>query len=130
MSNYFTKLPDSFLKILFGSRGAQPSFMVAPGAHPKTQFLAPFKPKADLNYMATIAGRTASRTRKHETLVNDFARWLSRRGYEVGRNVAIDLGLLKPPVIIEAKVVGTPAKAIREAVSQLYEYRYFQVADP
>lgn len=34
-------------------------------------------------------------------------------------------------MVIEAKVIGASwAKAIREAVGQLYEYRYFKVADP
>jgi len=64
--------------------------------------------------------------------VNDFAEWLAARGLTVGSNAAIDLGLERPPVIIEAKVIhsGRWARAIREAVGQLYEYRYFQVIAP
>ena len=46
-------------------------------------------------------------------------------------NAAIDLGLEHPAVIIEAKILGTAWKwKVREAVAQLYEYRYFQVIDP
>lgn len=47
-------------------------------------------------------------------------------------NAAIDLGVEQPPVIIEAKVIRTDrwASAIREAIGQLYEYRYFQVVAP
>lgn len=33
-------------------------------------------------------------------------------------------------MILEAKVVKSWPEAIREAVGQLYEYRYFKVADP
>jgi hypothetical protein len=40
------------------------------------------------------------------------------------------LGLLDGTVIIEAKVVKSWPTAIREAVGQLYEYRYFKVTDP
>jgi hypothetical protein len=68
--------------------------------------------------------------RDHETLVNDFARWLTDLGWEVGCNAAIDIGIEEPPIIIEAKNVGTWSISIRQAVGQLYEYRYFKVADP
>jgi hypothetical protein len=74
----------------------------------------------------------ARRGRTHEALVNDFADWLTTRELAVGCNAAIDLGLEHPPVIIEAKVIraGKWAHAIREAIGQLYEYRYFQVVSP
>ena len=36
-----------------------------------------------------------------------------------------------PPLIVEVKILGSsPAVALRQAVGQLYEYRYFQVVDP
>jgi len=65
-------------------------------------------------------------------LVNDFADWLVARGLTVASNAAIDLGVEQPPVIVEAKVIRTNrwAPAIREAIGQLYEYRYFQVVAP
>jgi hypothetical protein len=68
--------------------------------------------------------------RDHETLVNDFARWLTTIGWDVGCNAAIDIGIENPPIIIEAKIVGRWSTSIRQAVGQLYEYRYFKVADP
>src|SRR5205814_393065 len=82
------------------------------------------------DYLARVQGGIRRRGRRHETLVNDFATWLGARGFTVGRNAAVDLGLANPPVVIEAKVVVTWPEAIRAAVGQLYEYRYFSVADP
>jgi hypothetical protein len=70
------------------------------------------------------------RGRTHETLVNDFSSWLIGKGFEVGRNAATDLGIVEPPVIFEAKIVANWPRAIREAVGQLYVYRYFKVVDP
>jgi hypothetical protein len=95
-------------------------------------FLRPFKPRADTDYLAQVVGGPARRGRTHETLVNDFAEWLTSRELVVGYNAAIDLGLEHPPVIIEAKVIraGRWAHAVREAIGQLYEYRYFQVVPP
>jgi hypothetical protein len=62
--------------------------------------------------------------------VNSFAEWLTADGFIVGRNAAVDLGLTDPAVVVEAKVVTTWPQSIRAAVGQLYEYRYFKVADP
>jgi hypothetical protein len=95
-------------------------------------FLRPFRDRADTNYIANVDGGSALRDRAHETLVNSFARWLTARGFLVASNAAIDLGLEQPPVIIEAKKIraGRWAPAIREAIGQLYEYRYFQVVAP
>jgi hypothetical protein len=109
------------------SRKAVREQVVDPGG-----FLSPFKPRADADYTSNVAGGPFRRSRKHETLVNDFARWLSDRGLEAASNAAIDLGLVQPPVIIEAKIIRADkwATAIREAIGQLYEYRYFQVVTP
>ena len=103
-----------------------------PGSCRPGGFLSPFKPRADADYLTNVAGGPFRRSRAHETLVNDFARWLSDRGLNAASNAAIDLGVIQPPVIIEAKIVrsGRWATAIREAVGQLYEYRYFQVVSP
>lgn len=63
--------------------------------------------------------------------MNDCADWLASKGLEPGRNAVVDLGLADPAVIMEAKVIGPSwATSIREAVGQLYEYRYFKIADP
>jgi hypothetical protein len=141
MSNYFTKLPFVFQELLFGTDGLAESELPDPPAEEgppepptsagvRAHYLRPFKRKADSQYLTRIEGGLRRRGRHHETLVNDFARWLQDRGHRVGRNAAIDLGLEEPPVIIEAKSVASWAGAIREAVGQLYEYRYFQVVSP
>jgi hypothetical protein len=92
--------------------------------------LKPFQPKADLNYVKRIAGGIQVTNRNHETLVNAFAEWLAARGLKPGRNLAIDLGLDNPPVIVEAEHVNFWPQSIREAVGQLYEYRFFRVTGP
>ncbi len=102
------------------------------GAGPRRGLLRPFTPGADADYITHVLGASYRRGRTHETLVNDFADWLAARGLTVASNAAIDLGLDQPPVIIEAKVIRAArwAQAVREAVGQLYEYRYFQVVAP
>ena len=42
----------------------------------------------------------------------------------------MDIGIENPPVIVEAKTMSSPANSIRQGVGQLYEYRFFQVANP
>jgi hypothetical protein len=105
-----------------------------PGAVWSPQPLQPFREKADDDYTVQILGGPKVRTREHETLINDFAHWLKfTHGLEPMRNAVIDLALSDPPVIVEAKHVPGPEawpQAIREAVSQLYEYRFFGVANP
>ncbi|WP_341717681.1 hypothetical protein QQG74_28225 [Micromonospora sp. FIMYZ51] len=147
MSNYFAKLPKQAVPILFGKDGlgggqveSAPTADVpaansvpldSPQADQGWAFLDPFKPKADADYFSKMVGGSARRGRRHETLVNACAKWLADNGFVPGRNAAIDLGVAELGVIIEAKVVQKSwAKAIREAVGQLYEYRYFRVADP
>jgi hypothetical protein len=97
--------------------------------------LRPFKPKADSECIARIEGGTQRRDRAHERLVNPFREWLQAHGFDPRSNMAIDIGLDDPPVVVEAKTLpfGTRQKwtrAIREAVGLLYEYRYFQVVRP
>jgi len=94
------------------------------------QFLEPFRPKSDTQYIARIIGKVQKRGRKHETLVNSFTTFLTSLGLQPGRNQAIDIGLQEPDTIIEAKVIASWAQSIRQAVGQLYEYRYFQVVSP
>jgi hypothetical protein len=149
MSNYFAHLPAAMQALVFGADGLggqepppaddelTPDDAGEPGEAPQSAarragFLFPFKPRADADYLANVLGGPAKRTRSHETLVNDFAAWLATHGHDAACSAVIDLGLTSPPVIIEAKVIraGRWAWAIREAVGQLYEYRYFQVVDP
>jgi len=127
------------LSSLFDSRQAEESLLSRtlwrPGFGRGAQLgarsgLAPFKPKADTDYVVGILGGRRRHTRRHEKLVNDCAAWLETQGLEPGRNAAVDLGVDDPSVVIEAKMIGTSwAPAIRAAVGQLYEYRHFKVAD-
>ena len=147
MSNYFAKLPRELVVMLFGADGlaehALPKLPPLPGNAPAlpedkelnvgvapASFLDPFKAKADSDYVVGLIGGEHRRTRRHEKLVNDCAAWLQKQGLEPGRNAAVDLGTSNPKVIIEAKTVHNWPLAIREAVGQLYEYRFFKVCDP
>jgi hypothetical protein len=146
MSNYFdfAKLPRDVVRELFGPDGlAEAALPIAYNAQqaaddgdvdPGTSlgsFLHPFKPKADSEYLSRIVGGRQKRSRRHERLINDCAAWLAAHGYEPMRNAAVDLGLEDPAVIIEGKTIGASwAPPVRQAVGQLYEYRYFKVASP
>lgn len=145
MSNYFAKFPSEMVAVLLGDSGlAEEALPVVvdesngQAGGPSTgavgdscAFLVPFRAKADTNYVVNVQGGRRLRSRTHERLVNSCAKWLSRNGLSPARNAAVDLGLEKPPVIIEAKVIGDSwAKSIREAVGQLYEYSYFKVSEP
>ena len=141
MSNYFAKMPAALVAELFGSDLVDDLLDIVapepeqdqPGQTRTTSaaFLAPFKPKADTEYEAFISSKREQRSRGHETLVNRCALWLEDSGYTPARNAAVDLGLMDGSVIIEAKTIGaTWATPIRQAVGQLYEYRYFNIARP
>jgi hypothetical protein len=141
LSNYFGKLPTDVVELLFGQSGLGEGETLPPPpdegpdepADPgnlRRFFLQPFKPKADEDYLVNIQGGVRRRGRHHETLVNSFSTWLGKHGFEVGCNAAIDIGIENPSVVVEAKMVKVWSKSVREAVGQLYEYRYFRVADP
>lgn len=147
MSNYFAKMPAAVVGALFGASGLDreatelPDSSEGPDEVPEPtsaniQFLNPFKAKADTEYNTVHLGGVRRHGRYHETLVNDFAKWLTTHGVAVGRNAAVDLGTETPPVAIEAKFIADPTTprhwtvAIRQAVGQLYEYRFFRVVDP
>jgi hypothetical protein len=147
MSNYFARMPRELVALLFGPDGVAGGLVpTAPdGADEADEdgdgeidvgsapggFLNPFKPKADTDYSVVVRGGRKPRTRRHEKLINDCAVWLDENGIEPARNAAVDLGSEEPSVIMEGKTIGrSVATAVRQAVSQLYEYRYFKVADP
>lgn len=140
MSNYFAKMPAAGVDILLGNgQGKKAVGDLATGSSdletsngkvPTTAFLNPFKAKADTEYLTKIVAKSQVRSRLHETLVNNCAQWLFTQGFDPARNAAIDLGLIDGSLIIEAKVVKSWPDAVRQAVGQLYEYRYFKVADP
>jgi len=138
---YFAKLPSELVVMFFGETGWADNGATPPppedglpaendGAGVTRQYLQPFRPKADVDYETRIKGGIQKRGRRHETLVNEFSKWLSGKGLSPARNRAIDIGLEAPAVIFEAKMVSTWPRSIREAVGQLYEYRYFQVVAP
>ncbi|MBN3932063.1 DUF3578 domain-containing protein [Streptomyces verrucosisporus] len=90
-----------------------------------------FKPKDSGSYVVEIKRRVQYRSRSHEELINGFALYIERRGFTpvtVGMHPR-DLVLRKlgQEWLVEAKVVkdGNPTKAVREAVGQILEYRYF-----
>lgn len=149
MSNYFAKLPRDMVGLLFGRDGLDPVadagvYPVPRGVDPENAaapagdglggwrigFLQPFRSKADTDYVVNIVGGERVQQRAHESLVTQCAAWLDTNGLTPGCNAVIDLGVEEPPVVIEAKVVsGSWPDSVRAAVGQLYEYRYFRVAD-
>ncbi len=138
---YFAKMPRALVELLFGASGWAEEAAVDPPSEEGEPvaveeagvvrgYLQPFRPKADSEYEARVQKRKQWRGRRHETLVNEFSKWLTEQGFCPARNRAIDIGIEEPPVIIEAKIVSTWPQATREAVGQLYEYKYFQVVSP
>ncbi|MDG4859318.1 DUF3578 domain-containing protein [Streptomyces sp. T-3] len=107
------------------------------GGHGGADSLAGFHPKDSRDYIANIAARQQVKKRDHEALIAAFGPHIAARGY-----VPITDGMhpkdlvlrrAQPSVgdpsewLVEAKVVrgDNPTVAVREAVGQLYEYRYF-----
>ncbi len=89
---------------------------------------AVFKPKNDQEYFAWIRGGLQKRSRNHEKLVTQAAAFFRKQGFSISNRHPIDLSIDSPlKIIFEAKLVGTRSAvfAIRNAIGQLYEYRYF-----
>ncbi|WP_432012461.1 MrcB family domain-containing protein [Streptomyces cucumeris] len=90
-----------------------------------------FRPKDGRDYVAHIAQRTVTVTRDHENLIDGFGRYIEPRGFVpiTEKMHPKDLVLRRGGVewLVEAKTVkkGNPTKAVREALSQLFEYRHF-----
>ncbi len=132
LPNYFAKLPLAAAAALFGEDWIERAPSPDSGSPlATTTYLRPFLAKTDTNYAAYVAAQYQERTRPHETLVNDAASWLRAIGYEPARNAVVDLAVESPLVLIEAKTIrdGGWRTAIRQAVAQLYEYRYFSVRE-
>jgi hypothetical protein len=89
-----------------------------------------FRPKTDEEYAAFISGGVQRRSRNHERLVRLAGEEFQKNKAVVTNPHPLDLLVTVPPlkVIIEAKLIGgrNPGFAIREAVGQLFEYRYFK----
>jgi hypothetical protein len=95
-----------------------------PSAGSQTQF----RPRSEQEYATFISGGIQRRSRRHERLVRLAAERLHEAGATVSNPHPRDLLVTDPVVIIfEAKIVGSvdPIFAVREAVGQLFEYRYF-----
>lgn len=92
--------------------------------------LTEFKPKDSSDYRQQISARTLVKSRKHESLVREFGRFLMLHNFEVATNVhPRDLVATRDGVhlLIEAKMVrgGDATIAAREALAQLLMYRKF-----
>jgi hypothetical protein len=93
-----------------------------------SRFNIRFSPKDDSDYIAFIKGGAQRRSRQHETLVHRVGTYLSALGAKISNPHPIDLLMLEPHLVIfEMKIVDTrsPGLSIREAVGQLFEYRYY-----
>ena len=91
--------------------------------------LGGFNPKDDADYVAIINARKIIKSRKHETLVKKFGEHAKDCGFVASTPHPIDLLLEKNGTrwIVEAKIVYKLnfAHAVRGALAQLIEYRYF-----
>ncbi len=126
--------PALVARLHFSSNGPQISFGrwynedVLLEDAPVRSPLLPFSEKSEDPYVVDLeASLLDKRSKNHERLVNGFARWMTAIGYKPTYSKAIDLALLHPPLIVEAKFVspGKWTECIRGAVAQLQEYRWF-----
>ncbi|MFE6744018.1 MrcB family domain-containing protein [Streptomyces tubercidicus] len=100
-------------------------------AHVTHEGLEGFQPKTSDDYFVQIAAREQRKKRVHEGLVQRFGPYIWKRGFTpITEQVhPRDLVLRAGDVewLVEAKAVknGNTTQAVREAVGQLLEYRYF-----
>jgi hypothetical protein len=92
-----------------------------------------FKPKSDSDYQVTIDRTTFTKSRIHETLVNDYAEWAAAQGFETGSPHPVDLTLRYGDTlwVVEAKVLykGNATDAVRATIGQLFTYRFMHYRD-
>lgn len=89
-----------------------------------------FKPKDASDYEAHLVGRTLTKRRHHEALIEEFGLYVQARGFSANTNVhPRDLTVKAGGVewLVEAKAVysGNATQAVREATGQLLTYRHF-----
>jgi hypothetical protein len=88
-----------------------------------------FRPKSAAEYTATVQAQQQIRTRRHESVIEEFGTWIGRQGLVAATNVhPRDLVVTGPQIewLVEAKVVKANAEiAVRDAVGQLFSYRHF-----
>ncbi len=108
------------------------------GNRPAGEIVAPvshlgfrgFKPRDSSEYSSQVPERTQTKSRRHEAVLNEYADWATGHGFEPSNQEhPIDLVLRRSgqEILVEVKVVyqGNATRAVRDAVSQLFEYRYF-----
>ncbi|MBM4414975.1 MAG: DUF3578 domain-containing protein [Chloroflexi bacterium] len=90
--------------------------------------LGGFKPKSPSDYWAQIPQRLERRTRQHEDLVAKYSAFLKDASIECHTPHPVDLVAVTSGGvwIVEAKVLkqGNATQAVREAIGQLFHYRY------
>lgn len=89
-----------------------------------------FKPKDASDYETHLAGRTLTKHREHEALIEQFGRFVQEKGFSASTNVhPRDLTLTRGTGhwLVEAKAIytGNATQAVREATGQLLTYRHF-----
>jgi hypothetical protein len=94
------------------------------------QILIDFTPKSDAEYIAHVEGRVFVKSRRHERLIAEYGDWVQSRGFiATTATHPRDLVLIKNGHrwLVEAKVIrrGSASSAVRAAIAQLLEYRYF-----
>jgi hypothetical protein len=93
-----------------------------------------FKPKSAADYIAEIKSHTQVRTRRHEAIVKAFGQHAIKCGWKPvtsvhPRDMVVRRGTEE--VLCEIKIVKANAQgAVREAIGQLFTYRYFLYLSP
>jgi hypothetical protein len=93
-----------------------------------------FAPKDSSDYIAHLAGRVLVKSRAHEELIKDYGLWAGSQGFRPLTLHPRDLVLERPESewLVEAKMLydGNASEAVRAAIGQLFDYRYFFYAKP
>jgi hypothetical protein len=90
-----------------------------------------FAPKNQSDYLAHVQEHTQVKSRKHETLIEMFGKFMVPRGFHLESDVHPRDMTIDTPAgqhwLAEVKIVykGKAAGAVREALAQLMEYEYF-----
>jgi hypothetical protein len=96
---------------------------------PKEDVLARFSPKDEGDYVARLQGRVLNKSRRHETIVDQYGRMARERGFTPTTGHPQDLVLRRDGVtfVVEVKVVynGNATDAVRAALGQLLTYSPF-----
>src|SRR4029453_14984153 len=88
------------------------------------------KPKSSESYVAHLAGRVLTKSRRHEQLIGEYGTWAAARGFRPStKGDPKELVLRRDDLewLVEAKVLyqANATDAVRAALGQLYAYRHF-----